>query len=59
MSLPNQTSLQEGDVIGVAFDHIQLKFFVNGEEIDYSITNIKGTTYPALYGKSLVCVITC
>lgn len=49
MSLPNQTSLQEGDVIGVAFDHIQLKFFVNGEEIDYSITNIKGTTYPALY----------
>lgn len=59
MSLPNETSLQEGDIIGVAFDHIQLKFFVNGEEIDYSITNIKGTTYPALYGKSLVCVIIC
>ncbi|XP_066159212.1 SPRY domain-containing protein 7 [Euwallacea fornicatus] len=42
-------SLQEGDVIGVAFDHIQLKFFVNGSELDYSITNIKGTSYPVLY----------
>ncbi|XP_019759512.1 SPRY domain-containing protein 7 isoform X2 [Dendroctonus ponderosae] len=42
-------SIQEGDVIGVAFDHIQLKFFVNGTELDYSMTNIKGTIYPALY----------
>ncbi|XP_030749688.1 SPRY domain-containing protein 7 [Sitophilus oryzae] len=42
-------SIQEGDIIGVSFDHIQLKFYVNGKEIDYSISNIKGTTYPALY----------
>ncbi|KAJ8939931.1 hypothetical protein NQ318_007859 [Aromia moschata] len=42
-------SIQEGDIIGVAFDHIQLKFFVNGTEIDHSVTNIKGTVYPALY----------
>ncbi|KAG5896816.1 hypothetical protein JTB14_032058 [Gonioctena quinquepunctata] len=41
--------IQEGDIIGVAFDHIQLKFFVNGAEIDQSITNIKGTVYPVLY----------
>lgn len=42
---------QEGDVIGVSYDHIQLKFFVNGKEIEYSVTNVKGTVYPALYGK--------
>ncbi|KAL1490326.1 hypothetical protein ABEB36_013041 [Hypothenemus hampei] len=41
--------LQEGDIIGVAFDHIQLKFSINGSELDYAITNVKGTTYPALY----------
>lgn len=42
--------IQEGDIIGVAFDHIQLKFFVNGKEIDHTVSNIKGTVYPALYG---------
>jgi hypothetical protein len=41
--------IQEGDVIGVSFDHIQLKFYVNGTEIDYGVTNVKGTVYPALY----------
>ncbi|KAJ8920733.1 hypothetical protein NQ315_004872 [Exocentrus adspersus] len=41
--------IQEGDIIGVAFDHIQLKFFVNGTEIEHSVSNIKGTVYPALY----------
>ncbi|CAG9854940.1 unnamed protein product [Phyllotreta striolata] len=43
------TQIQEGDIIGVAFDHIQLKFFVNGKEIDHTVTNIKGPVYPALY----------
>ncbi|CAH0557054.1 unnamed protein product [Brassicogethes aeneus] len=42
-------NIQEGDILGVAFDHIQLKFFVNGVEIDHAITNIKGTVFPALY----------
>nr|CAH7763044.1 unnamed protein product [Callosobruchus chinensis] len=41
--------LQESDIIGVAYDHIQLKFFVNGKEVDYAITSVKGTVYPALY----------
>lgn len=45
-----QINLQEGDLIGVSFDHIQLKFYVNGIELDQSITNIKGTVYPAIYG---------
>lgn len=42
---------QEGDVIGISYDHIQLKFYVNGEEVEYAVTNVKGTVCPALYGK--------
>lgn len=41
---------QEGDVIGISYDHIQLKFYINGEEVEYAVTNVKGTVYPALYG---------
>lgn len=49
---PGEThKMQEGDIIGVSFDHIQLKFYVNGTEIEQSVTNVKGTVYPALYGK--------
>lgn len=44
-------SPQEGDIIGISFDHIQLKFYINGVEVDHSLSNIKGTVYPALYGK--------
>lgn len=42
---------QEGDIVGVAYDHIQLKFYLNGSELEFPITNVKGTVYPALYGK--------
>ncbi|XP_044267684.1 SPRY domain-containing protein 7 [Tribolium madens] len=41
--------IQEGDIVGVSFDHIQLKFYVNGTEIDFGVTNVKGTVFPALY----------
>lgn len=45
--------IQEGDVLGISFDHIQLRFYVNGIEIDYGVTNIKGNVFPALYGNFL------
>lgn len=51
--------IQEGDIIGVSFDHIQLKFYLNGSEIDCPISNIKGTIYPVLYGKSITIIIDC
>lgn len=50
---------QEGDVVGVSYDHIQLKFYVNGAEVDCAISNVKGTVYPALYGKTFIYLITC
>lgn len=41
---------QEGDVLGISYDHIQLKFYINGAEVDYPVSIVKGTVYPALYG---------
>ena len=41
---------QEGDVIGVAFDHIDLMFYVNNKPIEHSILNIKGNQiFPVVY----------
>ncbi|XP_017773838.1 PREDICTED: SPRY domain-containing protein 7 [Nicrophorus vespilloides] len=40
---------QEGDIISVSYDHIQLKFYLNGSELEFPVTNVKGTVYPALY----------
>lgn len=42
-------NIQEGDIIGVSFDHIELKFYVNGADVGFSISNVKGTVYPAIY----------
>lgn len=44
----------DGDIIGVSYDHIQLKFYLNGQEIESTVTNVRGTVYPALYGKLLL-----
>lgn len=41
----------EGDTIGVAYDHVELNFFVNGKNMEIPVRNIRGTVYPALYGK--------
>lgn len=42
----------EGDIIGIAYDHIHLKFYLNGQHLDGAdLNNCKGTLYPVLYGK--------
>lgn len=41
----------EGDTIGVAYDHEELNFYLNGKNMEIPVRNIKGTVYPALYGK--------
>ncbi|CAB0005112.1 unnamed protein product [Nesidiocoris tenuis] len=39
----------EGDVVGVAYDHLELKFFLNGKPLENQVSGVKGTVYPALY----------
>lgn len=42
-------SIQEGDVLGISYDHIELNFFLNGKIINNPITGVRGTVYPALF----------
>lgn len=42
----------EGDTIGVTYDHVELNFYLNGKNLDIPVLNVKGTVYPALYGKT-------
>lgn len=39
----------EGDVIGVTFDHIEMKFYVNGEPLPFVVSGVKGNVFPLLY----------
>ncbi|TGZ48406.1 SPRY domain-containing protein 7 [Temnothorax longispinosus] len=46
-----QNPIQEGDVIGVSYDHIELNFYLNGESMNARIfLGVKGLIYPVLYG---------
>lgn len=53
--LPRKTTIpSEGDTIGVTYDHVELNFYLNGKNLDIPILNIRGTVYPALYGKKTI-----
>lgn len=48
----NETGIPtEGDTIGVAYDHVEMNFYLNGKKLDIPVLNIKGNVYPALFGK--------
>ncbi|KAF2360696.1 SPRY domain [Trinorchestia longiramus] len=40
---------QEGDVLGVSFDHVELNFYINGKNTNTPLTGFKGPLYPVLY----------
>lgn len=47
---PNLSGIpQEGDTIGISFDHIELNFYLNGKNLEVPIQHVKGAIYPALY----------
>jgi len=41
--------LEEGDVIGFSYDHVELNIFCNGKNLDTPILGIKGTVFPVFY----------
>ncbi|CAD6191109.1 unnamed protein product [Caenorhabditis auriculariae] len=47
MKLPK--TVEEGDTVGVCYDHVELTFFINGVRCDDTLTGIKGPVYPMLY----------
>ena len=44
---------QEGDTIGVAYDHVEINFYLNGKNLEVPVLNVKGTVFPALFGKKM------
>lgn len=44
-------TIDECDIIGVTYDHEILNFYLNGDDLETCITGIRGTVYPAFYGK--------
>ena len=36
---------------GVAYNHVELIFFVNGSQVEQRISGIRGIVYPVVYGK--------
>ncbi|XP_003389614.1 PREDICTED: SPRY domain-containing protein 7-like [Amphimedon queenslandica] len=39
----------EGDIIGISYDHVEMNFFLNGKSMDLPVTGIRGTVFPAIY----------
>jgi len=35
---------------GVSYDHVEMKFFINGRPVNARFTGIRGTVYPVIYG---------
>lgn len=48
----NETGIpSEGDTIGVAYDHVEMNFYLNGKKLDIPVLSVRGTVYPALFGE--------
>lgn len=49
-TLVNTTGIpQEGDTIGVAYDHVELNFYLNGTNLNVPVLNVRGTVFPCLF----------
>lgn len=49
-ALVNNTGIpQEGDTIGVAYDHVELNFYLNGTNLNVPVLNVRGTVFPCLF----------
>lgn len=49
-ALGNSTGIpHEGDTIGVAYDHIELNFYLNGTNLNVPVLNVRGTVFPCLF----------
>eukprot|EP00039_Didymoeca_costata_P028780 m.22141 g.22141 ORF g.22141 m.22141 type:complete len:196 (-) comp7351_c0_seq2:991-1578(-) len=45
----DKCKVEEGDIIGLTYDHESLKFYVNGEPLGVQIESIRGAVYPVVY----------
>ena len=45
------SKLEEGDVLGFSYDHVELNIYCNGTNLDTPVLGIKGTVFPVFYGR--------
>uniref|UniRef100_A0A672K5F3 SPRY domain-containing protein 7 n=1 Tax=Sinocyclocheilus grahami TaxID=75366 RepID=A0A672K5F3_SINGR len=50
--LPANSLPQEGDIVGVTYDHVELNLYLNGKNMNCPASGIRGTVYPVIYGKN-------
>jgi len=43
------SGLEEGDVLGFSYDHVELNIYCNGKNLDTPILGIKGTVFPVFF----------
>ncbi|KAJ1528840.1 hypothetical protein ONE63_007214 [Megalurothrips usitatus] len=46
--VPGET-ISDGDILGMTYDHEELKFYVNNVLVEPAMTGIRGTVYPILF----------
>ncbi|KAG2457169.1 SPRY7 protein, partial [Polypterus senegalus] len=47
--LPANSIPQEGDIVGVTYDHVELNVYLNGKNMHCPASGIRGTVYPVVY----------
>lgn len=47
--LPANSIPQEGDIVGVTYDHVELNLYLNGKNMHCPASGIRGTVYPVVY----------
>ncbi|KAH8311849.1 hypothetical protein KR044_008287 [Drosophila immigrans] len=51
---PQRDFPDEGDIVGVAFDHVELNFYFNGKNLEVPFRNVRGAAlFPVIYGEFL------
>ncbi|XP_015278277.1 PREDICTED: SPRY domain-containing protein 7 [Gekko japonicus] len=47
--LPANSLPQEGDVVGITYDHVELNVYLNGKNMHCPASGIRGTVFPVVY----------
>uniref|UniRef100_A0A670I6V1 SPRY domain-containing protein 7 n=1 Tax=Podarcis muralis TaxID=64176 RepID=A0A670I6V1_PODMU len=47
--LPANNLPQEGDIVGITYDHVELNVYLNGKNMHCPASGIRGTVFPVVY----------
>uniref|UniRef100_A0A8C7LVQ9 SPRY domain containing 7b n=1 Tax=Oncorhynchus mykiss TaxID=8022 RepID=A0A8C7LVQ9_ONCMY len=47
--LPANSLPQEGDIVGITYDHVELNLYLNGKNMHCPASGIRGTVFPVVY----------